>query len=178
MKPARKAKKTCKCCGEKYIGTSRSKWCPDCRPIMYKKLRYTCKRKGTVEKCPDCGKDYYVAHGNMRRCRECSDNKGSIKQGERYWGSEFECEICGAIGHRTGTKQRVCQEPCKSDGRLIQCRCCDEWKPYSEFYDGRANLGRFVRRCRDCARDEQNKSNAKKGKPLHMARMNRKEREG
>lgn len=156
-------KKICENCEEPYEGTRNSKWCKDCRPTMYRRSRYTCKRKGTVEVCPDCKKEYYVSHGNMHRCPKCAEFKDVKKRGVKCWGSEFICEICGTIGKRTGTKQRFCKEPCKSDGRLIQCRVCKEYKPYEQFYDGRGHDGgRFVAKCDQCVRDTQNERNRKK----------------
>lgn len=77
--------RTCKVCGEPFMGFPNSKYCPKCNEEhqQIRKRKYnnypSDRTIGSIDHCQSCGKEYIVKSGNQKYCSDCSAEKISEK---------------------------------------------------------------------------------------------------
>ena len=125
----------CSECGELFVGTPHSKYCPDCarihrNAVTAKWRTQGPKRKlGSIDKCEACGKEYIVEGGKQRYCKACCDAEIVSNTKERKKKKYAEngpdktnypktrvCPSCGLPFSLAGSK-KYCSEECTEYGK-------------------------------------------------------------
>lgn len=125
------AERVCWECGRTFVGGPRAWYCPECRAERRKEAtrRYRSngaqRKLGSIGHCEICGKEYIVASGQQRYCKECAEN--AVKEIDRAQTREWrevnrewlskqdkERKACAVCGKQisTGSPEVTCSEEC------------------------------------------------------------------
>lgn len=130
--------RTCKICGEKFMGYPRSFFCPECsarRKKQQKKIynqRKPARPLGSTDICEACGKTYVVHSWQQRYCPKCAKDQvaNNIRAHKRKYmaknkeksqalkddtrGKRYVCVICGKEFEKH-TTQITCSPECQKE---------------------------------------------------------------
>ena len=155
--------RTCKVCGEPFMGFPNSKYCPKCNEEhqQIRKRKYnnypSDRTIGSIDHCQSCGKEYIVKSGNQKYCSDCSAEKISekakirarknisqnkeknISRKKSHRGKRYVCKICGTIFEKHGAEV-TCSPECKKELSRIRQNEADikrgrRARPASERYE-------------------------------------------
>lgn len=132
--------RTCKICGDTFLGYPRSFFCPSCsadRKRQQKKIynrRQPARPLGSVDICENCGKEYIVKSGLQKYCPECAKEQvnRNIRTHKREYmaensekseklkaetrGKRYICPICGKEFEKH-TSVATCSPECEKELR-------------------------------------------------------------
>lgn len=110
-----KDKKCVTCKGLFRPGTSLTKYCSyDC----FNKQR---PKKGTIEKCLKCSKDFYVRPGGLGKIKYCSTKCADLA---KITANKRTCQVCGTVFYRPRSQEywrgkgKFCSNACKAKGKI------------------------------------------------------------
>lgn len=141
--------RVCQDCGVEFFGGPRARRCPACAYEAKKETNKQYKKNGaqraigSIDKCEKCGKDYVVASGRQKYCKECSReallewqrprkreyNKATNqkeKKKERRREAKKICAYCGRE-FSANTATTLCSDYCRKMQQQYR-RCINDIK--------------------------------------------------